>query len=247
MIDAVYLDEIKRFEGFSEVAKWDYAQYTNGYGTRAAHPGEKISREEADRRFRVEIEDAARLVEKHAAHWDAGTKAALTSLTFNAGTAWIKSGLGDAVRAGDAVEVRQRFLQYTRAGGEVLNGLVSRRMSEVAWIGGPTQPDAAAGVDAMVRRPGLPISDTPAVSRATSAGGPVWSETVGAQRFPMLETLPARAGVATSVEPDFSVIAMYAKEASFGAMLADVFEAQDEVEGEGPGGDEDHEGRSALG
>jgi lysozyme len=135
MIDAVFLDKIKSFEGYTPVAKWDYSQFTNGYGTRARAPDEVITKAEAESRFRAEIGKAAQIVERHAVNWDPGTKAALTSLTFNAGTRWISSGLGDAVRAGDVEAVRERFVLYVKAGGETLQGLVNRRNAEVEWIG----------------------------------------------------------------------------------------------------------------
>ena len=133
-----YLSAIKSFEGFTPQAKWDYAQHSNGYGTKALYPGEAISPEEAERRFAAEIAVARDIVEKHAQGWDEGTKAALTSLTFNAGTRWISSGLGDAVRNGDIEGVRDRFVQYSKAQGEVLPGLLKRRLAEVDWIGSGT-------------------------------------------------------------------------------------------------------------
>ena len=135
-----YLDAIKSFEGFTPKAQWDYAQFSNGYGTKALYAGEAISPEEAERRFATEIAAARSIVEKHAAGWDEGTKAALTSLTFNAGSRWVTSGLGDAVRGGDIEAVRERFLQYTKAGGEVRPGLVRRRLAEFDWIGSGASP-----------------------------------------------------------------------------------------------------------
>ena len=139
-----YLQAIKTFEGFTPQAKWDYAQHSNGYGTKALYPGETIDAAEAERRFAAEIAVARGIVEKHAAGWDEGTKAALTSLTFNAGTRWISSGLGEAVRNGDIEGVRERFVQYAKAGGEVLPGLVKRRLAELDWIGGGTQGASTA-------------------------------------------------------------------------------------------------------
>lgn len=132
-----YLDAIRNFEGFTPQATWDYAQLSNGYGTRARFAGEVIDRAEAERRFQAEVSSARAIVEKAAAHVDEGTKAALTSLTYNAGTAWIESGLGDAVRRGDLEAVREIFQKYNKAGGEVLPGLVHRRSEEALWIGNP--------------------------------------------------------------------------------------------------------------
>lgn len=144
-----YLDAIRNFEGFTPRATWDYAQHTNGYGTRARYAGEVISRTEAERRFQAEVSSARSIVEKAAPHVDEGTKAALTSLTYNAGTAWIDSGLGDAVRRGDLDAARDIFQKYNKAGGEVLPGLVNRRTQEAMWIGNPdAMPVASASNDA---------------------------------------------------------------------------------------------------
>lgn len=151
-----YLSAIKTFEGFTSQAKWDYAQHSNGFGTKALYPGESITPEEADRRFAAEIAVARGIVEKHAAGWDEGTKAALTSLTFNAGTKWISSGLGDAVRSGDIETVRERFVQYSKAQGEVLPGLLKRRLAEVDWIG-----SGSAGAAPTVQAATLTQSATP--------------------------------------------------------------------------------------
>lgn len=132
-----YLDAIRNFEGYTPKAQWDYAQHSNGFGTKARFAGEVIDRAEAERRFQSEVSSARSIVEKAAPNLDDGTKAALTSLTYNAGSAWIQSGLGDAVRSGDLDAVRDIFQKYNKAGGEVLPGLVSRRSQEALWIGNP--------------------------------------------------------------------------------------------------------------
>jgi lysozyme len=135
MLDAHYLNAIKQFEGYAAEARWDYAQNTNGYGTRAQFPGEVIDKTEADRRFKDAIQKAADFVDKFAPNLDEGSKAALTSLTYNAGTAWTQSGLGEAIASGDLEKAQSIFLQYNKAGGSVLDGLVQRRLQEVAWFG----------------------------------------------------------------------------------------------------------------
>ena len=134
---ANYLDAIRKFEGFTPKADWDYAQFTNGYGTKAKFAGEVIDKAEADRRFQTEIAQARAIVDKHAPHVDEGTKAALTSLTFNAGDKWARSGLGDAIRSGDTEKARDLFLQYNKAGGEVLArpGATTHRRSRLDWAG----------------------------------------------------------------------------------------------------------------
>lgn len=145
-----YLDAIRNFEGYTPQAQWDYAQFSNGYGTKARFAGEVIDRAEADRRFRDEVASARSIVEKAAPHVDEGTKAALTSLTYNAGTAWIESGLGEAVRRGDLDAARDIFLKYNKAGGEVLPGLVNRRAQEALWIGSGEAVQSGVVADAGV-------------------------------------------------------------------------------------------------
>lgn len=136
-MNSAVLNAIRTFEGFTPQARWDYAQFSNGYGTRAKFAGEVIDKAEADRRFEAAVSNARSVVERHAPGVDEGTKAALTSLTYNAGTNWVNSGLGEAVRSGNLDEVRSIFQQYNKAGGEVLPGLVSRRAAEALWIGNP--------------------------------------------------------------------------------------------------------------
>lgn len=147
-IPSNYADAIKRTEGFEGRAKWDYKQFTNGYGTRATHSAEVIDRPTAERRFNDEITKAATVVDKINPNLDPGTRAALTSLTFNAGDAWTKSGLGEKVRAGDIAGAKAAFLQYNKAGGETNDGLASRRIREARWFGqdGSAAPDQSPAV-----------------------------------------------------------------------------------------------------
>lgn len=148
-----YQEAIKQFEGFSSVAKWDYKQHTNGYGTKAEFPGERITPEVAEARFQSELANAREIVEKNAGHLDEGARAALTSLTFNAGDKWVRSGLGDAIRANDIEKAKELFLKYTKAGGQDLPGLVKRRFEELAWFGAH---DSGAGVGATTSAASLP-------------------------------------------------------------------------------------------
>jgi len=172
-----YLGMIKRFEGFAARATWDYSQHTNGYGTRARHAGEVIGPEEAERRFSGEIAAAQAFVDRVAPEVDDGTRAALSSLTFNTGTRWAKSGLGDAIRRGDLVAARDLFLQYDKAGGEPLAGLTKRRAIEAGWIGigsGSASSGWAVSQDAASTDPPTLIATTsrtaPRTPQATSPG-----------------------------------------------------------------------------
>jgi GH24 family phage-related lysozyme (muramidase) len=130
-----YLNRIKQFEGFYAKPYWDYKQWTSGYGTRASGPNDVVDQAEAERRLQSEIANAAGLVDRFAPNLDPGTRAALTSLTFNAGGKWMESGLGQAIKSGDMDRARATFLQYANAGGQHLPGLAKRRAAEVAWFG----------------------------------------------------------------------------------------------------------------
>jgi lysozyme len=145
-----YLETIKRFEGFAPEAKWDFAQHSNGYGTKALYPGEVITKSEAEQRFAAEIGIARAAVARFVPGLDEGTEAALTSLTFNAGPGWMRAGLGAAIKAGDLESAKRLFVQYVNAGGQRLAGLEARRAAEVQWIGQSQfagQPVASEGRD----------------------------------------------------------------------------------------------------
>ncbi len=161
-ISSVYLNAIQKFEGFTQKAQWDYAQYTNGYGTRAQSANEVVTKAEAEKRFKAEIAEASSLVDRFAPGLDEGTKSALTSLTFNAGTAWMKSGLGRAVISGNLEQARDIIVLYNKAGGEILPGLVARRTIEASWIGAAA--DRPATVQAASLAPTISASAVAAPS-----------------------------------------------------------------------------------
>lgn len=183
-----YLDAIRSFEGFTPTATADYAQVSNGYGTKALYPGEVIDKAEAERRFHGEIDQARSIVEANAPHLDEGTKAALTSLTYNTGTAWVRSGLGDAVRRGDLQDVREIFQQYNKAGGQVLPGLVSRRSQEALWIGNPEIVASAAARQSPVVSAAL-ADDV----RSVSSGANVPTSTLAGPQLGAATSLPTLA------------------------------------------------------
>lgn len=181
-----YLDAIKSFEGYTPTAQWDYAQLSNGYGTKAKFAGEKIDKTEADRRFQAEVASARSIVEKNAPFVDEGTKAALTSLTYNAGDSWTRSGLGDAVRRGDLEQVRDIFQQYNKAGGEVLPGLVSRRAAEALWIGNPEAVASDTMASMTSAQPAVPAAPElpPIVAAVENKTSPVASKPQSFVRLP---------------------------------------------------------------
>jgi lysozyme len=150
-LDPEYLDAIKGFEGYAPAASWDYKQYSSGYGTKAQPGDENIPPDQLkavyEQRFQDETSRAASSVDAFAPNLPAGVRAALTSLTYNAGPGWQQSGLGQAVQSGDWDKAREIFLQYNKAGGEVNPVLVARRQKEAAWFGGglpAAQPQTAS-------------------------------------------------------------------------------------------------------
>ncbi len=135
-----YLDQIKVFEGFHKKPYWDYRQWTSGYGTKAKHKNESITRATAEWRLKKEMTNSENLVirflKKHGVYDDCpdGVLAALTSLTYNAGARWMNAGLGKKIRRGQWTSAKSNFVQYNRAGGKRLAGLVKRRNQEVKWF-----------------------------------------------------------------------------------------------------------------
>jgi lysozyme len=150
-LDPEYLDAIKGFEGYAPAASWDYKQYSSGYGTKAQPGDENIPPDQLkavyEQRFQDEIAKAAAHVDSINPNLPPGVKAALTSLTYNAGPGWSQSGLGELVRSGDLQGAATRLQEYNKAGGEVNPVLVARRAKEASWFGGSApaaQPQTAS-------------------------------------------------------------------------------------------------------
>ena len=79
-----FVNSVRRFEGFTPQAAWDYQQHSNGFGTRAKFPGETIDKDEADRRLQAELGHAAGLVSAFAPNAPEGVK----HLTFKSMEYW---------------------------------------------------------------------------------------------------------------------------------------------------------------
>lgn len=159
LLDPAYVDAIKGFEGYRDTPYWDYKQYTSGYGTKAASPDEKIDPATADQRLNTALDAAGQAVDAVNPNLPPGARAALVSLTYNAGPGWTQSGLGDLVRNGDLQGAQAKLLEYNKAGGQVNPGLVSRRQQEASWFDSP--PTSRA-----------PLSIAPPSSQASAAPAP---------------------------------------------------------------------------
>jgi lysozyme len=183
-----FLTRLKAFEGYTPTAAWDYKQHTNGYGTRARFPGEKIDEVEADKRLQSEVDKARSFVRSLGVPMTEGQEEALTDLTFNAGTKWAESGLGQAVKAGDWGAAKGIFTQYNKAGGETLPGLVKRRAEGAAWMDGggdtPAPVQSASAEDSPMTYGPMPAAPQGAFGnmQAKFASSPLGTLTSGLKR-----------------------------------------------------------------
>jgi GH24 family phage-related lysozyme (muramidase) len=146
-IPATFIAGIKREEGYDARPRWDVKQWTVGYGTRASGPDERPSHDELEQRFQGEISKAAKIVDSVNPNLDPGTRAALTSLTFNTGDAWTRAGLGEKVRAGDLAGAKERFLQYGNVAGQPNAAITERRWREAQWFGRADAPPGGPALD----------------------------------------------------------------------------------------------------
>jgi GH24 family phage-related lysozyme (muramidase) len=138
IVDQGLVNFIKKAEGFTAKAKWDYKQYSIGYGTKATSANEVITEAEAEARLTVEIAKAYALVKPIIpAGTPVGIVQALVDLTYNAGPGWETQSLGAAVKAAKWDTVKADILQYNHAGGVVNDVLTKRREAEVSWFDNP--------------------------------------------------------------------------------------------------------------
>jgi GH24 family phage-related lysozyme (muramidase) len=136
---------LKNEEGFSAKPYWDYGQYTVGYGTRC--PDDKleeyrtngISKEDAEvllRNYLAGTESVinTKLIDKYGLTLTQSQFDALITFTYNCGSAWIYDTDGvlhNAVKNGTTgSEMIRIFSLWCSAGGQILPGLVRRRLCE---------------------------------------------------------------------------------------------------------------------
>jgi lysozyme len=130
LLSEMLIDEVKDMESFIPKAYGDYKQSSVGYGTRAKHDDEVLTKGEADTRLREELTMHAERIDRSAlkagVNLTPGQRNALISFDFNTG----RGGYLLEDSQGDLTEVRRRMLLYTKAGGKELPGLVKRRKRE---------------------------------------------------------------------------------------------------------------------
>jgi len=172
---------IKAKEGFYEKAYWDYKQYTVGYGTKAQSANEVITREEADKRLREEINQAAQqvaeMLNKREINLTESQKEALISFTLNGGPGMTQQLLDSEGGRKTWEQISSAMRQYVKAGGKDLQGLKNRREAEILYAnsGGTQGYDAsqiAAGGGGEENQPSLAEigqEDYPSMSTALAA------------------------------------------------------------------------------
>ena len=189
---------IRRFEGLRLKAYRDaVGVWTIGYGHTSmagppkVTPGTRITREEAERILRRDIERFARQVAKVLgpdvmSRLNDNQFGALMSFAFNVGIGNLKrSSVLRAVREGRFDDVPRLLMRWTRAGGRRLRGLVRRRRAEGRlWMTPPGKrrppPVAVARQRAreITERPGLAAVWAAFLVAATNLAVAVWNQAV---------------------------------------------------------------------
>ena len=139
------IDMIKKEEGFAAKPYWDYSQYTVGYGTRCPddmleeYKENGITKEAAEvllRNYIAGTENAInkKLIDKKKLNLTQAQFDALVSFTYNCGSGWMSDTSGifynAIVKGATGSELIHAFLLWCSAGGEILPGLIKRRLSE---------------------------------------------------------------------------------------------------------------------
>jgi GH24 family phage-related lysozyme (muramidase) len=180
-------------------------QYATGYGSSAKYPGEKISKEEAERRLAADTKRAYGLVHKFAPDAPEGVKAALTSLTYNTGSAWMRDGLGDAIQEGNYVKAKELFKQYNKVEGRRNEGVAERRLRESKLFDEGGKPVAQRGVTAPIQSSMVDEEDDTAdkPTRVASSRQTMTDASGGAGMIPVErgELPPAKGDVPQPTEP----------------------------------------------
>ena len=137
------IELLKTLEGFDRYPRWDYSQWTVGYG--CACPAEDLERYRADGITEEEAEALLKeqlstfvksvnsFIDKYDLNYTQNQFDALVLFTYNMGSGWMfrTGSFRDNLIAGiDGNELLFSMGQWSHAGGEVLTQLVRRRLME---------------------------------------------------------------------------------------------------------------------
>ncbi|MBP01467.1 MAG: hypothetical protein CMM25_01460 [Rhodospirillaceae bacterium] len=131
-------DFIASFENVSDQqtfkAYWDTDHWSIGFGSRAKSKNETITLEQAKARLSEDTSNFKNIVtsaaERYGYDWNLDQISALTSFTYNLGASNLEKLLDGGSRGDE--EISNMILEYNKADGEVLPGLVKRRKAEAA-------------------------------------------------------------------------------------------------------------------
>jgi uncharacterized repeat protein (TIGR02543 family) len=135
---------IKQLEGFTAIPKWDYSQWTVGFGTSC--PADLVDRY---KQGGIPIADAEQLLAEKLVYFDEcvnrfinknnlkltqGQYDAIFSLTYNCGASWLNKSEGQLYQAILNGKLGNEFIgalsAWCTAGGNFLHGLMMRRLAE---------------------------------------------------------------------------------------------------------------------
>ena len=138
------LDLIKKFEGCRLKAYKDPAGvWTIGWGhTKGVKAGDEITQEQADKLLRDDLAVYETKVDKYdnKYHWNQNQFDALVSFAYNIGS--IDQLTSNGRRS--IKTISDKILEYNKAGGKKLEGLVRRRKAEKALFDEAVQGDSSA-------------------------------------------------------------------------------------------------------
>jgi len=124
-------DFIPSVEGFIPVSKWDYKQYSWGYGTAAPGPGLSISRAKAFAEMLTYLlHDYEILKKKVTRSLTVGQWVAYLSFSYNEGIGSAYNLLPN-INSGNDSALAVQWRKYILAGGVVNDNLVERREKEL--------------------------------------------------------------------------------------------------------------------
>lgn len=119
------------FEKFTPKPFWDYKQWTNGYGTKAASSTEVVTKSVAKQRLLARLDtDLKRIEAGLTKPVSDNVKIALLSFGFNLGPAPMMLMVSRINLNNDLSYVAGTMNLYVNAGGQRLQGLVDRRRKE---------------------------------------------------------------------------------------------------------------------
>jgi len=127
-----------KWEGFLQFPKWDFKQWSWGYGSRvpgsvddpAINPGGQITRAAAMiEALKHVVKDYEYLKQLVKVHLKPKQWAALLSFSYNLGPG-NADNLVSAINMGDNETLRQKWNSYIMAGGTVKQYLIDRRAAE---------------------------------------------------------------------------------------------------------------------